>query len=177
MDKGVLGHDGGGPGIVSWLYADPAAVKMPAADQQRHEVGWRGAALLGEAGDQAPGLEDAFEQTERAAVRVVRDHGVVTRLRQTAQDRVLGGEAAGEGEAALPLLERAAAAGIDELSLPPGWAAASVFWSFVLGSFDCGSLAVLGSLAVAPLSAFTVASEDLADLAASASAWPPVAGP
>jgi hypothetical protein len=25
MDKGVLGHDGGGPGIVSWLYADPAA--------------------------------------------------------------------------------------------------------------------------------------------------------
>jgi len=25
FDKGILGHDGGGPGIVSWLYADPAA--------------------------------------------------------------------------------------------------------------------------------------------------------
>jgi len=24
MDKGIIGHDGGGPGIVSWLYADPA---------------------------------------------------------------------------------------------------------------------------------------------------------
>src|SRR5262249_31222733 len=25
MDKGIVGHDGGGPGIMSWLYADPAA--------------------------------------------------------------------------------------------------------------------------------------------------------
>jgi CubicO group peptidase (beta-lactamase class C family) len=25
MDKGIVGHDGGGPGIVSWLFADPAA--------------------------------------------------------------------------------------------------------------------------------------------------------
>ena len=24
FDKGIVGHDGGGPGIVSWLYADPA---------------------------------------------------------------------------------------------------------------------------------------------------------
>src|ERR1700757_1309738 len=24
MDKGILGHDGGGPGIVSWLYANSA---------------------------------------------------------------------------------------------------------------------------------------------------------
>ena len=30
MDKGVLGHDGGGPGIVSWLYADPAAKTVAA---------------------------------------------------------------------------------------------------------------------------------------------------
>jgi len=25
FDKGIVGHDGGGPGIVSWLHADPAA--------------------------------------------------------------------------------------------------------------------------------------------------------
>jgi CubicO group peptidase (beta-lactamase class C family) len=25
MDKGIVAHDGGGPGIVSWLFADPAA--------------------------------------------------------------------------------------------------------------------------------------------------------
>jgi CubicO group peptidase (beta-lactamase class C family) len=25
FDKGIIGHDGGGPGIVSWLFADPAA--------------------------------------------------------------------------------------------------------------------------------------------------------
>ena len=25
FDKGIVGHDGGGPGIVSWLYIDPAA--------------------------------------------------------------------------------------------------------------------------------------------------------
>jgi CubicO group peptidase (beta-lactamase class C family) len=25
MDKSIVGHDGGGPGIMSWLYADPAA--------------------------------------------------------------------------------------------------------------------------------------------------------
>ena len=30
LDKGILGHDGGGPGIVSWLYADPAAKTVAA---------------------------------------------------------------------------------------------------------------------------------------------------
>jgi len=30
FDKGVLGHDGGGPGIVSWLYADPATKTVAA---------------------------------------------------------------------------------------------------------------------------------------------------
>src|SRR6185436_21098619 len=30
FDKGVLGHDGGGPGIVSWLFADPAAKTVAA---------------------------------------------------------------------------------------------------------------------------------------------------
>jgi CubicO group peptidase (beta-lactamase class C family) len=30
MDKGILSHDGGGPGIVSWLYADPAAKTVAA---------------------------------------------------------------------------------------------------------------------------------------------------
>jgi len=30
FDKGILGHDGGGPGIVSWLYADPAAKTVAA---------------------------------------------------------------------------------------------------------------------------------------------------
>jgi CubicO group peptidase (beta-lactamase class C family) len=30
MDKGIVGHDGGGPGIVSWLYANPAAKTVAA---------------------------------------------------------------------------------------------------------------------------------------------------
>jgi CubicO group peptidase (beta-lactamase class C family) len=30
MGKGIVGHDGGGPGIVSWLYADPAAKTVAA---------------------------------------------------------------------------------------------------------------------------------------------------
>ena len=30
MDKGILSHDVGGPGIVSWLYADPAAKTVAA---------------------------------------------------------------------------------------------------------------------------------------------------
>ena len=30
IDKGIVGHDGGGPGIVSWLYADPAAKTVAA---------------------------------------------------------------------------------------------------------------------------------------------------
>jgi hypothetical protein len=30
MDKGIIGHDGGGPGIVSWLFADPAAKTVAA---------------------------------------------------------------------------------------------------------------------------------------------------
>jgi CubicO group peptidase (beta-lactamase class C family) len=30
MDNGVVGHDGGGPGIVSWLYADPVAKTVAA---------------------------------------------------------------------------------------------------------------------------------------------------
>jgi CubicO group peptidase (beta-lactamase class C family) len=30
VDKGILSHDGGGPGIVSWLYADPAAKTVAA---------------------------------------------------------------------------------------------------------------------------------------------------
>jgi CubicO group peptidase (beta-lactamase class C family) len=30
IDKDILGHDGGGPGIVSWLYADPAAKTVAA---------------------------------------------------------------------------------------------------------------------------------------------------
>src|SRR5262249_29527841 len=30
MDKGIVGHDGGGPGIMSWLYADPAAQTVAA---------------------------------------------------------------------------------------------------------------------------------------------------
>ena len=30
MDEGIVGHDGGGPGIVSWLYADPAAKTVAA---------------------------------------------------------------------------------------------------------------------------------------------------
>jgi CubicO group peptidase (beta-lactamase class C family) len=30
MDKGIVGHDGGGPGIVSWLYADPTAKAVAA---------------------------------------------------------------------------------------------------------------------------------------------------
>ena len=30
LDKGIVGHDGGGPGIVSWLYADPAAKTVAA---------------------------------------------------------------------------------------------------------------------------------------------------
>ena len=30
MDKGIIGHDGGGPGIVSWLFADPAAKTIAA---------------------------------------------------------------------------------------------------------------------------------------------------
>ena len=30
MDKGIVGHDGSGPGIVSWLFADPAAKTIAA---------------------------------------------------------------------------------------------------------------------------------------------------
>ena len=30
MDKGILSHDGGGPGIVSWLFVDPAAKTVAA---------------------------------------------------------------------------------------------------------------------------------------------------
>jgi len=30
MDKGIVAHDGGGPGIVSWLFADPAAKTVAA---------------------------------------------------------------------------------------------------------------------------------------------------
>jgi hypothetical protein len=30
IDKDILGHDGGGPGIVSWLHADPAAKTVAA---------------------------------------------------------------------------------------------------------------------------------------------------
>jgi CubicO group peptidase (beta-lactamase class C family) len=30
IDKGVVGHDGGGPGIASWIYADPAAKSVAA---------------------------------------------------------------------------------------------------------------------------------------------------
>jgi CubicO group peptidase (beta-lactamase class C family) len=30
FDKGIVGHDGGGPGIVSWLYADPATKTVAA---------------------------------------------------------------------------------------------------------------------------------------------------
>jgi CubicO group peptidase (beta-lactamase class C family) len=30
FDKGILGHDGGGPGIASWLYADPTAKTVAA---------------------------------------------------------------------------------------------------------------------------------------------------
>ncbi|PYR38057.1 MAG: hypothetical protein DMF90_04660 [Acidobacteria bacterium] len=30
MDKGILSHDVGGPGIVSWLFADPAAKTVAA---------------------------------------------------------------------------------------------------------------------------------------------------
>jgi CubicO group peptidase (beta-lactamase class C family) len=30
FDKGIVGHDGGGPGIVSWLYADPGAKTVAA---------------------------------------------------------------------------------------------------------------------------------------------------
>jgi hypothetical protein len=30
MEKEIVGHDGGGPGIVSWLYADPAAKTVAA---------------------------------------------------------------------------------------------------------------------------------------------------
>ena len=30
FDNGILGHDGGGPGIVSWLYVDPAAKTVAA---------------------------------------------------------------------------------------------------------------------------------------------------
>ena len=30
MDNSIIGHDGGGPGIVSWLYADPAAKTVAA---------------------------------------------------------------------------------------------------------------------------------------------------
>jgi CubicO group peptidase (beta-lactamase class C family) len=30
FDKGILGHDGGGPGIVSWLHADPATKTVAA---------------------------------------------------------------------------------------------------------------------------------------------------
>ena len=30
MDKGIIGHDGGGPGSVSWLFADPAAKTIAA---------------------------------------------------------------------------------------------------------------------------------------------------
>lgn len=30
MDKGIVGHEGGGPGIVSWLYADPVSKTVAA---------------------------------------------------------------------------------------------------------------------------------------------------
>jgi CubicO group peptidase (beta-lactamase class C family) len=30
FDKGILGHDGGGPGIVSWIHAEPAAMTVAA---------------------------------------------------------------------------------------------------------------------------------------------------
>jgi CubicO group peptidase (beta-lactamase class C family) len=30
LEKGIVGHDGGGPGIVSWLYADPGAKTVAA---------------------------------------------------------------------------------------------------------------------------------------------------
>jgi CubicO group peptidase (beta-lactamase class C family) len=30
MEKGIVGHDGGGPGIMSWLFADPAAKTVAA---------------------------------------------------------------------------------------------------------------------------------------------------
>ena len=55
---------------------------------------------------QPPALEHLVEQAVGAAVRVVREHHVVTRVEQAADDGVLGGQAGGEREPALPLLQR-----------------------------------------------------------------------
>ena len=55
---------------------------------------------------QTPALGDLGEEPERAAVRVVRDHHVVARPADGAQQRVLGGQAAGEREAAPAALQR-----------------------------------------------------------------------
>src|SRR6478736_477296 len=72
-------------------------------DSGRHllEVGHRRRAVV-----QAPDLLDLVEEPEGPAVRVVRDHDVVTGPAQRPHQGVLRGEAGGEREAALPLLQR-----------------------------------------------------------------------
>ena len=81
---------------------DPDDPGLPGADGGANRVDVadvRGTVL------EPPAPLDLVEEPEGAAVRVVGDHRVVTRLGEPAQDRVLGGEAAGEREAPLPLLE------------------------------------------------------------------------
>src|SRR4051794_14251380 len=56
--------------------------------------------------DQAPALEHLVEEPVRAAVRVVGQHHVVTGVEQPADHGVLGGQAGGEREPLLALLER-----------------------------------------------------------------------
>ena len=55
---------------------------------------------------QTPALGDLGEETEGAAVRVVRDHDMIAGLADRTQQGVLGGEPAGEGEPAPAALQR-----------------------------------------------------------------------
>jgi CubicO group peptidase (beta-lactamase class C family) len=74
LDKGILGHNGGGPGIVSWLYADPTTKTVAAvltnAAHGLSVVNDTLAPLYDEAGATAFGA-DAAELARQAADRPV----------------------------------------------------------------------------------------------------------
>ena len=80
MDKGILSHDGGGPGIVSWLYVDPAANTVAAVlTNAAHGVPVLNeiTAPLYEAAGAKPFGADADELAKQATDAVVDPHPYV----------------------------------------------------------------------------------------------------
>jgi hypothetical protein len=82
---------------------DPQDLRLPGPDRGAYRVD---VADVGGAVLETPTLRDLVEEPEGAAVRVVGDHGVVAGAGEPPQDGVLGRQAAGEREPALPFLQR-----------------------------------------------------------------------